>query len=448
MRRMSVILLLLGLPALLLGGCNQDRETGPLGTGAGGDEEMLVNQEMSKLEATPPMMTGARPPSGLVTVAVGDDQLVFWPYTGENYSGQASDPINVIFYGKADPREIRAALLSLDGDRSVLGLPDMPPFNCRWTDCIGGIQVAYGEPCEWSGSVIQLECGDHKTLRFHLRLFKVGDWTVAGTHFEVMIPGTSDHQVLSWELAEEFVLGDFMRSGLLDPDMPVIPTGPINASPFRVIPAVIYNELPDELKGLIGGPLGQVTEDVPIWTDGNAMVLNVAGSAPTVAEERVQDFVIEFGQMIPKPFCSSGPTDLVYVEGPINLRQVVRVGERGHYRMNFHARGVLTVTPFDPTTGEYGEPMRAHVRERYSSLMTDRTAFATSVQFQKLLPSSDPNAGQLFSMLVWNSHDRNTWMQSIECSQGGRLLECDYDRLTIDPAVPPYGKPVSLCGLE
>ena len=61
-------------------------------------------------------------PSGLQMVSFGSSSWNIWPYTGGNFSGTPQDPINLIFVGKADPLDIRAALLSLDGDRSAFSL--------------------------------------------------------------------------------------------------------------------------------------------------------------------------------------------------------------------------------------------------------------------------------------------------------------------------------------
>ena len=76
--------------------------------------------------------------------------------------------------------------------------------------------------------------------------------TLGNAHFELLIPGTTDHQVLSWELAEQLVTVDMVRSGLLA----AAPgsTAPINAAPgFRQIPAEIYNLLPAELRAASAG---------------------------------------------------------------------------------------------------------------------------------------------------------------------------------------------------
>ena len=96
------------------------------------------------------------------------------------------------------------------------GLPiAVPPFTLTWKDCIGDVQSGYADEFGWTGGVVQVGLGDYESPRFHMRLFKVGNWTVANAHFEILIPGTADHQVLSWELAEQRVIADIMRTGQL-----------------------------------------------------------------------------------------------------------------------------------------------------------------------------------------------------------------------------------------
>ena len=70
-------------------------------------------------------------PSPLVTVASGDAALALWPYITDHVT---MDPVNVLFVGAADPRSIRAALLSLSDDHS--GFPVSLP--CRWQDVPDG----------------------------------------------------------------------------------------------------------------------------------------------------------------------------------------------------------------------------------------------------------------------------------------------------------------------
>ncbi|SYZ74339.1 exported hypothetical protein [Candidatus Zixiibacteriota bacterium] len=413
MKTIILIVTALALLGLSFVGCQKSLEPAPYETPASGNFE----QEMSTLQSSACPVPPCQAPSPTVTVNLGDNNLQFWPYTGNDFSGTAQDPINLIFFGKADPRDIRTALMALPGDRTSFGYPPMPPFNSTWDDAIGDVQTGYGEPDGWSGGCIQLACGEYGPIRFHIRLFKMGKWTVANAHFEVNIPGTSDHQVLSWEAAEQLVIVDFMRSGLLDPEMPMVPTALINDSPWRTIPSIIYNGLPAEVRGFIGGPIGDVTEDVPIGTDGHAMILNLAAKAAAVPGVRVQDFVINYNIVAPKPFCSSGPYDYVYITGPVHLVQTTEIQETGTYKMSFRATGNLVVVPVNPMNGEaIGAPMTAQIAEEHGAMFMDQYWSASSSKYQKLGSLGEPGGGQLFARLLIRSNGLNGFQQSIRCA--------------------------------
>jgi hypothetical protein len=354
-------------------------------------------------------------PAPLTAITFGERSLTLWPFTSNDISGTPQDPINLVFTGKCDPRRIRAALMSLDGDRTALGFPPMPPFNSQWKDAIGDVQSGYGDDA-WTGGVIQLACGDYGPARFHIRLFTTGEWTVANAHFEVLIPGTADHQVLSWEVAEQFVIAEFMRSGLLDASAPMLPTGQINPSPFRTIPAIIYNGLPAELKALIGGPAGTVTDDVPIGTDGHAMILNIGTEVPIVPGREVQQLTITYGQVIPKPFCNTG-ADYVYVQGPVDLAQVVTITPELKYQFSFRAQGTLSVTPINPLTGEpIGPPLQANVSERHWGSFIPGDFAVTSMKTQRILPADAPGAGSLSAGIVIRSDQHNAFSLDVRCA--------------------------------
>ncbi len=340
-------------------------------------------------------LPGARnippPPATLTPLPVEGQVARIWAYATDDLA-TPQDPINLIFTGKADPRSIRNLLLALDGYR-----PDFPPafpFTCVWSDAIGGLMEAYEEVSGWSGGAIQLQCGSYGPIRFHLRLFKMGRFTVGNAHFEMVIPGTADHQVLSWELAERLVSYDLARSGRLG----AAPgsTGAINAAPsYRSIPAVIYNGIPVELRAMIGGPLGNVSGDVGIATDGAATSVRLTSEAPPAAPRTSQDFVVNFGQVIPKPFCASGPAEYLWVEGAVNLRQDVTVA-LGDFRQTFRASGTLVAVPVDPATGQpSGTPFEAHVMEEQESRATASGGSLIGLQIQQLLPASRPGSGQL-----------------------------------------------------
>src|SRR5262245_1855430 len=79
---------------------------------------------------------GSAVPTGLVTLGSEAGPLSLWPYTGSDLAGHASDPVNLLFTGDADPANIRDALLRLDGDRTAFGFRAAYPFNALWSDAI------------------------------------------------------------------------------------------------------------------------------------------------------------------------------------------------------------------------------------------------------------------------------------------------------------------------
>jgi hypothetical protein len=380
-----VILSLLGL--LVVTGCESDQLLAPDVTqgldprGEEGDWDTEGLEPFQQKDTSLIFQDGSLPPAGLVTAAFAGESLEFWPYTGVSFDGEPKDPINLVFVGEARPLQIRAALLALDGDRVAFGFPPAYPFDATWTDAIGGdVQTTYSEGNGWIGSVVQLQLGDYEPVRFHLRLFRTGSefgdgvWTLGGAHFEVMIPGTADHQVLSWELAQDLVVADLMRSGLLDVSAPMQPTGPIHAAPaFRDIPPEIYNGLPDDLKMLTGGPSGTVTDPVPIPSEGEATILNLAQSALVVPGSYTTTLTLTYDQYVPKPFCSGGPYDWLYVSGPVDFHVDVTVTANGRYRYRSGYTGLLQATPVDISTGmAVGEPFQARVGGHQRGVLSSR----------------------------------------------------------------------------
>jgi len=318
------------------------------------------------------------PPGGHVVVNIGGNELEFWPYTGKDFSGTPSDPVNLVFVGNVDPVQIRAALMSLDGDRTAFGFPDAFPFNSRWEDANGGVQACWSEGEGWTGGVVQLQAGAYGPLRFHLRLFRTGvpfgggGWTLANCHMDVLIPGTPEHAVIAWDLPAQLVVADLVRSGLLG--AAPAPTDVITSEPtFRTIAAPIYNGLPDELKVAIGLPPGQSDVDVPMPNSGRAMILNVAGAVPVVAGSWNEALEVGFGQLIPKPFCIDGPTDYVWVEGPVTLSKDVSIGDSGSYEYTSRIFGRLSVTPMDVTVSPpvpAGMPYMANISDSQNGMMS------------------------------------------------------------------------------
>jgi hypothetical protein len=335
-------------------------------------------------------------PSPLIPVSFAGWQTELWPFTGNATTGAISDPINVLFPNR-DAREIRASLMFLDGNRTAFGLPNAAPFNCTWKDAVGDPQNGYTTEAGWTASVIQLECGDYAPMRFHLRLFPSAGSTIANGHFEVVVPGTNQHEVLSWELAETLVKIDFLRSGLLDPAAPIGVTPVITPTPtFGTVNPLIYNGLPVPLRAVIGGPLGNVAAPWPMPNDGRATILNLANAHEAERAVIHRELAINFNQTIPKPFCSTGPFDYVRVTGVINIDQTIMTKPGGDFTSRFHAHGSLDVTPVNPLTGAVlGDTYKAVINEQQRNVLTDERTLVTMLRMQKLITGDGPIQGML-----------------------------------------------------
>jgi hypothetical protein len=416
-RHLALVLLILGFVPL---GCSRDKPGMNTLTGASTEDGIELN--------APTILDqdGSVPPTGLVPIDIGGGRTAtIWPYTGESFNGVPSDPINLVFLGKADPVRIRAALLALDGDRTAFGLPDAPPFNSRWSDCQGDVQTTYTDGPGWSGSVIQLQLGTYQPVRAHLRLFRTGipdgsggTVTLGAAHFEVLIPGTTSHQVLSWEVAQQLVTLDLARTGLLGaaPSM----SGPINAAPsFREIPDFIYNQLPPELIGLIQGPPPPIQGSVPLASDGRATVFQLAGEAPIQAGTATDAFTLQFQQAIPKPLCSDGPYDWVYVTGPVEFVRTSTVDATGRYEFQAHVSGKLTVTPVDITTNPptpVGQPFNANISDVQQGYLDPTGGQLVSARVKRIGPQSG-GAEILTSSLKVSSPGPESYRLMEQCLQ-------------------------------
>jgi hypothetical protein len=344
------------------------------------------------------------PPAGVVPISFLGRSLSLYPFTANDLEGAPADPINLIFTGNVDVLSLRAALLELDGDRQSYGLPGTFPFNCRWTDASGGIQTAYTDGDGWVANPVQLQCGGYDPIRFHLRLFPAGDWVVAGVHMDLLIPGTPEHQVISWELARQLVLIDFLRGNRLDPADPIGGTQLITPAPsYRDIPAVIYDGIPTALKVAIGGPPSSGGNPVPLPNTGAAAILNISSKARVADGGTSSDFTLPFDQLIPRPFCATGPADYVKVNGRVRIvtrTDVVSGTLSSHNTLD----GDITVTPFDVQTGVSGEPFRARIDQNHITGVGPAGAHVNAIELLLGIPPAGERHGSLRTQLQTSSN--------------------------------------------
>lgn len=325
------------------------------------------------------------------SVVVGGETYELWPWTTGtlNVTGP-DDPVNLLLAGEADPRSVRAALMSL-------GPRPMPPYEdygvtCTWTDAVGDEQASAAAPVGWTGSAIQLVCGEYG-FRLHLRLFDIGDAILVGTHYEVQVAGTDQHRTLSFSLAESMVLDDLIRTGLVDEDG-ITQTQQVQGLTHGTVEAFIFNELPGELQAIMTGVPGDALNDVPKPNgDGKITVVPFVEHYTDAGTGSNQVFTIQYGQWVPKPFCG-GPGDLLYVEGPVQVTMTVTITADGTFQRHMRAEGELSLTP--PVGPAYG----AHITQDQQAWATGSTHWVQAKWHQVMVPSRGTDRG------VWNAHLR------------------------------------------
>lgn len=349
-------------------------------------------------------------PAGLVTVALADQSVTVWPFTGYDFSSVAHDPINLIFTGEGDPRQIRAALMGLSGT----GRPGpLAGFNCTWDDAVGDPQTHYGADQGWVGSAIQLQCGNFYGPRFHLRMFRQGAVTVANAHYEILIPGTNNHEVLSWELAKGLVTADIFRTGLLGA-APAASDVITPAPYYRVVRAAVVPFIPAaQITAL--GLLVNVDGTASIPNSGRASILRLGSAAPIAEGMAEKDFIVTFGQVIPKPFCVAGTTGYVYASGPVRVRMRSGIAD-GNYRSEWTAVGTLNLTPFNPLTGQpAGATYQGEISERITSDMTNGMAEAVHLSDRRETPDIGATRGSRIQQLRVRENGLDIYKVDISC---------------------------------
>jgi hypothetical protein len=373
-----------------------------------------ADKDPSVSELTAPVsqaqLSGFAAPSGIVTVASGDAETEVWPYTSTGFSTSPQDPINLVFTGAADPRQIRATLLSLSGS----GRPGpLAAFNCTWSDAVGDPQTSYSNSDGWVPSALQLQCGNFYGPRFHIRIFRQGKVTIANAHFEILIPGTNTHEVLSWELAQALVTADMARSGFLR--APPSVTSVITTAPYyRAVQPAIAVGLPAQQIAALGLLVnGDGSASIP--NDGRASVIDVASSAPVEEGVVDSDFVIQFGQVIPKPFCVAGTTVYLYATGPINVHMRSGIVD-GNFESTTESSGTLTLLEFNPITHQPASaPYQGLVSETTSVKLTAGSSWVDYFSTRQETPDAGTNRGTRVESLRARQRGLDSYSLDISC---------------------------------
>src|SRR5690606_31388005 len=115
-----------------------------------------------------------------------------------------------------------------------------------------------------------------------------------------------------------------------------------------------------------------------------------------------ESFTLEFGQIIPKPFCAAAG-ELVRVDGPVTLEQDVVVSASGELMSQTRIVGELQVRPFDPATGALGVAQTARVRDHYVTHIGSHVNTVMSTRQQTLSTAGGPSQSLRESLRVSES---------------------------------------------
>jgi hypothetical protein len=193
------------------------------------------------------------------------------------------------------------------------------------------------------------------------------------------------------------------------------PSGTITPSPYyRAVQAPVVPFLTAQQIASLGLLVnGNGTASIP--NDGRATVLTLAGSPSLVQGLVDRDIVVQFAQVIPKPFCTAGTTGYVYASGPITVH--IRAGIDGNkYLSEWTAAGALTLIPFNPLNGQFaGAPYQGIVSIRNATEMNDGKSAVEFLSDQRELPDVDATRGIRLQHLRVREEGRDVATLSIDC---------------------------------
>jgi hypothetical protein len=362
-------------------------------------------------------------PSGVVTITAGTDhQLTLWPFITTNYlpgpAGQ-SDPVNLVFLN-TDPRAIRQELMKLDGERPEWTYLPSGANGCVWMDAMGYEQAAYLEPEGWVGDEVQLACATPdsplgREYRFHVRLFRSGPHTIGGAHFEINVPGTAEHEVLSWELARSFVTDEIARIdvGAFEGEISVFE--PAGAS-FRTVRGQVSYYVsatnagnPDFLEALdLPSSSPPAFPAVPIPASGDAAVFAPDFTyVPVRSDITLTDSRRYFVQSTPKPFCEGAAIQIT--GGPLTFTLRVQTNPSGKYQRTYTIAGTLKVK-----TLESGVVQDALISETHRGMLTDNHGQVSEEVSQTLLPIGTTPGQSLY--WVFGAGKTDYWLPQQNCA--------------------------------
>jgi hypothetical protein len=155
------------------------------------------------------------------------------------------------------------------------------------------------------------------------------------------------------------------------------------------------------------------TASIP--NDGKAAILDLGVAEPVIEGMADKDFIITFGQVIPKPFCAAGTTGYLFASGPIHVVMHSGIVD-GNYQSEWTADGTLNLLPFNPMNGQpAGAPYQGTVSEKVSSGMTRGSASAEHYSDRRETPDDGPTRGTRLEQFRARENGKDIYTVDISC---------------------------------
>jgi hypothetical protein len=158
---------------------------------------------------------------------------------------------------------------------------------------------------------------------------------------------------------------------------------------------------------------GDGTASIP--NDGRASVLSLA-SSPAITEGMVDsDFIIQFAQVIPKPFCAAGTTGYLFATGPVTVHMRSGIVD-GNFESTTTSDGTLTLLEFNPNTGQpVSAPYQGLVSESTSVTLTNGSGWVDFFSTRVETPDAGTTRGSRTEMLRAREHGLDEYKLDIIC---------------------------------
>ncbi|HEX6575646.1 MAG TPA: hypothetical protein VF042_11820, partial [Gemmatimonadaceae bacterium] len=127
------------------------------------------------------------------------------------------------------------------------------------------------------------------------------------------------------------------------------------------------------------------------------------------------DFVIQFGQVIPKPFCTAGTIGYLFASGPITVHMRSGIVD-GNFESTTTSTGTLNLVEFNPVTRQpVSAPYHGLVGEETSVKLTHGAAWVEFFSTREETPDNGTNRGTRVESFRAREHGLDAYTLDITC---------------------------------